>query len=186
MRLHRVAWLSAVIFTAAVGALGTAAMIPSERAMATIITMAYSGGFIGVAWAIEVKVGLWRGARNGALLFAAAFLSLVCCTWSGTWGAPLVAVLVVSAPAVWRRIDRLRGRSLPARTKPAGLSPGEEAFRRQWVESGVQLRNATTAEDRLLWVEVRSDILDALAPQSGDPLPDFVWESSHRPDAPTR
>ena len=72
MSTHRVAWLSAVILTTAVGAAGTAAMMPRERAMATIVIMALSGGALGVAFACQVNADLWRGARNGAMLAPAS------------------------------------------------------------------------------------------------------------------
>jgi len=183
MLFHRVVWLSAAILTTALGAVGTAATMPREQAMATIVTLAYFGGFMGVAWARETKGDLWRCARNGALLCAAAFLVPGLLHAVGYWGYALVALLFVSAPAIWRLIEQvLRGRILPTRTQSAE----EEALRRQWVESGVQLRNTTSVEDQLAWVEVRSHIIDELVAQSGGPLPGFLWETVDTPDTPSR
>lgn len=182
MRLHRVAWLSATLLTAAVGAVGTAAMMPRERAMATIVTMAFSGGFLGVAFACQADADLWRAASNGALLCAAASLIPGLLHAVGHAGYALVSVLIISAPAVSMLIEQLlRGRILRSRTQAA-----EDALRRQWVESGVRLRNATSAEDQLSWVEARSNILDELTAHSGGELPSLLWDAVDRPDAPSR
>lgn len=182
MRFHHVAWLSAAILVTAVGVVGTAAMMPRERAMAMIVIMAFSGGFMGVAFACQAQADMRRGARNGALLFPAAFLLPGLLHAVGYAGYALVSVLIISAPAVWRLIEQW----VHSRILRTGTQAAEEALWRQWMESGVRLRNATTAEGLLSCVETRSKLLDEMAALSADRLPGFLWETVDRPDAPRR
>jgi hypothetical protein len=165
-----------------IGAVSTMGTMRRQEALAISFAAAVLGATLGCAWSKELSVG--HPVLEGAGLFA--FPALVMPGLDhllGPWAWVVAGGLVVTSPAVGglvaRGLHRTARRLDLSDIELAALADEDDALRRQWLGSTALLETALTDEDRLVAVEVRGQILDALAKRWGDHLPGYVWASVH-------
>jgi hypothetical protein len=153
-----------------------------QEAVAISFAAAVLGATLGYAWSKELAVG--HPVLGGAGLFV--FPALVMPGLDhllGPWAWVVAGGLVVTSPPVVGLVARGLHRTARRLESPgierAALADEDNALRRRWMGSTALLESALTDEDRLVAVEVRGQILDALAERWGDHLPGYVWASLH-------
>ncbi|MGD9960136.1 hypothetical protein [Nocardioides sp.] len=182
MRVLRSLWLCAFAVVTVVGAAATVASMSLLGTLITTLTMGVFGAALGYALGQDLP---GRGLiQKGAVIFGWPVLVLPgLAPLLGPWLLAVIGGLIVTSPDAIRAAYRVLGRRRTASSElhHAAEADTEDALRLQWAASSAQLEGARTDRDRLLVIEVRSQILDDLTERYGAHLPDYVWTSLHGP-----